>query len=314
MNSCISMCGLCALALSACLLAPSQAQTTARFYVATEVGAQLAPEVIVHNLSNDRASICDEYINPLYASLPQCVVATRGQGDDWRVQYDASRGVVASASVGYHLAHWLRADLEYLFAHAKYAQSVPILGSEGASEGASKDKLSQEIWNARERLGPVTSNNLFVNIYVDWRRQNIRYVPYVGFGVGLAAVDVQYLSVWARNPDADAISTGEGEPNAAQIRENLAGTVSVGETELNDVVLGFQALLGVDYLLSETVSLGFKARWVTYGAFAAGGLVWDPLRSHGPNLRRDGSEPVSGDVTTSDLSLIGIGVGVKYHF
>ena len=61
-------------------------------------------------------------------------------------------------------------------------------------------------------------------------------------------------------------------------------------------------LAGFDYPVSETVSVGLRARWMRSGEFA-GTVVWDPLRSHVPNLRRDGSEPVDGTMSTDGFSL-----------
>ena len=108
----------------------------------------------------------------------------------------------------------------------------------------------------------------------------------MGFGVGVGLTDMDYGSVWARNPDPTAITTGAGLPNAAEIRRNLAGTTSVVQTELRDRLFGYQVLFGVDYALTESVSLGVKGRWVNFDSFSDG-TVWDPLRSHGPNLRRE---------------------------
>ena len=96
------------------------------------------------------------------------------------------------------------------------------------------------------------------------------------------------------------ISTGADLPNYDEIRRNLAKTVSVGQATLSDVLLGFQILFGVDYAITETTSLGLKGRWVRFSSFSDD-FIWDPLRSHPPNLRRDGSEPVSGRLKTDDI-------------
>ena len=44
---------------------------------------------------------------------------------------------------------------------------------------------------------------------------------------------------------------------------------------------GLQILFGVDYALTDAVSLGLKGRWVKFDSFSDD-LVWDPLRSHAP--------------------------------
>ena len=125
---------------------------------------------------------------------------------------------------------------------------------------------------------------------------------------------MEYGGVWARNPDVTAITTGAGLPNQDEIRRNLAGATSVAQATLEDTLLGFQVLAGVDYAISDSVSLGVKARWVRFESFEDSGVMLDLLRSHAPNLRRDGSEPVSGGFRTDNIELFGVGANLKFFF
>ena len=76
-----------------------------------------------------------------------------------------------------------------------------------------------------------------------------------------------------------------------------------------------QVLVGVNYALTDGLSVGVKGRWVHAGAFESDeALVWDPLRSHVPNLRRDGSEAVSGQLLTDASTRWGVGLSLTYHF
>ena len=73
--------------------------------------------------SNDRASICDEFINPLYASVvPGCTDAARGVGDSWSVPFDGAGGVAMSAVMGYRLHGMVRAEVEYVMRSSNYSQ------------------------------------------------------------------------------------------------------------------------------------------------------------------------------------------------
>ena len=65
-------------------------------------------------------------------------------------------------------------------------------------------------------------------------------------------------------------------------------------------------LFGVDYALAESITLDIKARQVYFGSLNDGGFAWDPLRGHRPNLRNDGSEPVSGHVETNGIGMFGV--------
>ena len=61
-----------------------------------------------------------------------------------------------------------------------------------------------------------------------------------------------------RNANPAAITTGEGLPNAAAIRQNLAATTSSFQGVLSDRLVSQQVLVGVDYALTEGLSVGVQ--------------------------------------------------------
>ncbi len=304
------------------VVAPGWTQAGSGFYVSGEVGANFAMGLDTIGTSNDRASVCDEYINPRYREIERCTGPDRSVGGRWENEFDGATGILAGAAVGYSFAGQnrnsplggLRVELEYFYRQSNYDQTADIplgVGTQG-------QKLRDEIVQATDRIGSITSHNLFGNLFYDFVNTS-RFTPYIGVGGGVGFTDMEYGSVWARNEDsmkADGsykISTGEDLPNYDEIRRNLAKTVSVGQATLSDVLLGFQVLFGVDYALTEAMSLGLKGRWVRFGSFSDD-FIWDPLRSHEPNLRRNGSEPVSGRLKTDDVEFFGISVNLKYRF
>ena len=135
-------------------------------------------------------------------------------------------------------------------------------------------------------------------------------------GVGLGFTDVDYGSVWPRNTDPSAIRTGAGLANVDEIRQNLAGTTSVADEELSDTLFGYQLMAGLDYRLTEHLIAGLKARWVHYEDFRDTGIVWDPLRSHPPYLRKCDAdrEKVDGTFKLEDVELWAISLNLKYLF
>ena len=121
--------------------------------------------------------------------------------------------------------------------------------------------------------------------------------------------------MWARNPNPAAIGTAAGLPNEAEIRRNLAATTTSKQAELHDRLTGYQVLGGVDYAMSDAVSLGIKGRWVRFGRFAADDIEWERLRSHASELRLDGSEPVRLRIRTDGaLSFMGVSLAMRYTF
>ena len=307
------------------VVALGSAQAGSGFYVSGEVGANFAMGLDTTGTSNDRASWCDEYINPRYNEYERCTGPDRSVGGRWENEFDGATGILAGAAAGYSFAGHnqnnplggLRVELEYFYRQSNYDQTADIplgVGTQG-------QKLRDEIVQATDRIGSMTSHNLFGNLFYDFVNTS-RFTPYIGLGGGVGFTDMEYGSVWARNEDsmnADGsykISTGADLPNYDEIRRNLANTVSVGQATLSDVLLGFQILFGVDYAITQAVSLGLKGRWVRFGSFSDD-FIWNPLRGHPPYLRKPGAsdrEPVSGRLKTDNVEFFGVSVNLKYHF
>ena len=314
------------------VVAPGWAQAGSGFYVSGEVGANFAMGLNTASNSNDRASVCDEYINPLYREVESsdgadsggkpystynCTGPNRGSGSGWKNEFDGATGILAGAAAGYSFtgqsenSPWggFRVEVEYFFRQSNYDQTSDIR----TESGESRDKLRDEIVRTTDRLGSLTSHNLFGNLYYDFRNTS-RLTPYIGIGGGVGFADIEYGGLWTRNSDPDRIQAGVGLPNADEIRRNLAGTVSVAQTTLSDTLFGLQVLFGVDYAITEATSLGLKGRWVKFGSFRDDRVDWERLRSHPLNLRKDGSEPVWSRFRTDDIEFFGISVNLKYHF
>ena len=295
--------------ISILLTTSSKAQQTAKLYIGGSVGLSRSPDVSMLGDSNDRSSICDEYINPLYATLSECTVPNRGEGDNWTTPFDASRGTFGSSYIGYRFSSLFRAELEYTVHLSNYGQRSPVI----SAEGANLDKLNNELMVADEWLGMVSTLGLFANIHLDLNMLDGPLLPYLGLGMGFGNTRVDYGSVWSRSPNPDDIATGRDQPNADEIARNLAGVASSGHVTMKETLLTFQTLLGAEYFVNERTALDIRGRWMLLEEFS-GEIVWDPLRSHVPNIRKDGSEPVRGIMSTDDFSSLILSLGMKYYF
>ena len=292
------------------------------FYFSSDLGGHWAPTIALRGVSNDRESACDEFVNPWYLLAGErCTKPDRGSGDGYRNEYGPATGIVAGAALGYRLSDpssggvggRLRLEMEYFFRQSAYDQTVPV----GGAQGVHLSKINQEIFRAEERVGKLTAHNLFGNVYFDLVRAG-RFVPYVGFGVGFGFTSMDWGSLWARSANPADIGTGadfpfESEEQRLRFRQNLAGSTSNAQTRVGNVLFGYQALLGVEYALTESVSQGIGFRWARYASFEDT-IVWNPLRSHEPNIRRDGSEPVNGWLSTDDIGLLGVSMNLRYRF
>ena len=294
-----------------------QAQAGPGWYVGSELGVTLGPSLGTVESSNDRASVCDEYINPLFRHVEStqgyeyinCTGPDRGVGDDWQNSFGSGEGIQFGLTLGYRgvSGSSFRAELEYFYRDAGYDGTSAVPGAGGASG----DKLAQEIVTANEHIGSVTSHNLLTNPYFDFSNHS-RLTPYIGLGVGLGWTEFDYGAVFQRNIDKNAIQTGAGLSNADAIREKLAGSTTTAQEALRHVLFGYQVLLGIDYAFTDSFSAGIKGRWINFEPFKDR-EERDTLRSHVSNLRLDGSEPVKGYLYTEDTEIAAVSMTLKYR-
>lgn len=258
--------------------------------------------------SDDRSSVCDEFINPRAPGVAGCADPGRGAGDGWRAPFDGASGFSGGIEIGYRLSDRFRVALAYAERSVAFDQTV---ASTDAS-GVDFEKLSNELAIGQERLGVVTATDVFALVFHDWANST-RWTPHVGVGAGVSRVAMGFGWLWARSFDPDDIATGREQPNHDEIRRNLAGTVSAGSTKLRDELVGYAVIAGVDFELTPSMSLGLRARAAFFADFDAGPYEGDLLRSHAPNLRLDGSEPVSAWSRTADTDRRSLSLTLRYE-
>ena len=295
---------MASIAVAACLPA---AGATAQWYVGVGIGANASREVVMESRSNDRASVCDEYINPRALSVAGCTTTDRGAGDGWLAPVDPGAGFSGEAEFGFRLSPRWRLAAVYARSGTDFDQTV----SSTDATGADFDKIGNELSVGEETLGSATADEFKIVAYRDWPNRS-RWTPYAGAGVAVSRTRKDFSWLWARSADPADITTGLGQPNAEEIRRNLAGTVSVGRRTLCDTMVGYVLVAGVERTLSDSVSVGLKAEWKRFEAFESDGYAGDLLRSHRPNLRLDGSEPVSAWSRTRDTGRFSALVTVRY--
>ena len=298
----------CAVLAAASLLAASAAH--AGIYVSGEAGAALFPAMMLRSGDTDRASRCDEFINPRYAELEGCTNPDRGTGavDDWKSDFDRASGGLASASLGYRFAEGYRLELEAIHHTANRDESAAILSPEGTPF---TQTFGAELPRADETIGRFAATGIFANLIIDFPNAR-RFTPFFGLGAGIVQARMDYAAWWERSDAPALMETARGLPNEAEVRRNLAGTVSRTSDHLRDRLRGYQLLFGARYRLSESLGLELRGRWTSLSPFSDGG-EYEALRSHVSNLRRDGSEPVRYRVKTEDTQRFGIGLRLNYQ-
>ena len=219
--------------------------------------------------------------------------------------------IACGTGIPIHLLGGFRLEAEYFFRSSEYDQTV-----QDTSVGEqTTEKATGETELGLERIGAIDSHNVFANLYFDFANSS-RFTPYVGIGIGAGSTDMDYGAIYKRFSDPKFINTGNGYLFGEALEEyksRLAGTATIEQAELSDTLFGYQALLGVDYALTDALSLGLKGRWTDWDSFSDGGS-YDQLRSHPSNLRLDGSEPVTYRIRTDDIKIFAVSLNLKYRF
>ncbi len=121
------------------LSAAASVQSSSGLYLSLEVGLNAAPSVELLGNSTDRASRCDEFINPLYADVAGCTDPNRGSGAGWKTDYDpamgilagGAMGILAGGAIGYRVGGRLRIEAEWFHRASGYDQTSPVASATG---------------------------------------------------------------------------------------------------------------------------------------------------------------------------------------
>lgn len=296
------------------LLAPGQALAKDGWYMGMDLGVAFGQSLNTRGSDDDLPTTCDELLlgaldanNPLGAldaNHPDCITP----GENWLNKFDGGTGVLAGLALGYRWQNF-RVEWEYFHRNAAHDDTSDI----NDSNAQNVKKTDQEIATQDETINDVLSNNFFANLYYDFP-SNSKWTPYLGVGVGLARVSLDYFGRFTRSVNPENIKTF-GPPDASNLnrRQLLAGTTSIGRSKLSDTLFGYQAIAGVDYRISDPVTIGLKFRWADFSEFEDGD-EWIQLRSHDSTNSLSGRPRVRNTITVDDIKFWGLSLNMKYHF
>ena len=234
--------------------------------------------------------------------------------------FDPGIGFAGGVSAGYALNMGLRVEAEYFYRNQSGDSSVlPPARGNVVTQAKNKE------WSAppSARLSDSHGHHVFLNAYYDFLNAS-RWTPYLGAGVGWSHVRAQYRNLFRRISIDDGYEDVFREVNQeylddfgsdlhiTDIAGQAAGTVSSLDSGISDNLFGFQFLAGLDYALTERISLGVKARWARFESMSDN-AVWDQVRNHAPVLA-DGVTPYRVKVNLDHLEFWAVTFGAKYRF
>ncbi len=220
--------------------------------------------------------------------------------------FDGGSGILAGLAVGYRLGSF-RVEGEYFYRGARYGSTdEPIF-----SDGWKPSDSTQYNDGVEDAVDNLMSHNFFANLYYDYRTDS-KFTPYAGFGIGFAQVSVQYRTRWHRNPNGDEIDVIGPPHGDPALNQRLAGLLSNDEATMSDTLFGYQALAGVDYQVSEPLTIGLKFRYAMFGEFEDES-AYTRLRGHA-SVAGNSLKPATYYIRTDDIQFWGVSLNMKYQF
>ena len=272
-------------------------------YIAMDLGLAVGSDLDTRSSDNDSPTLCDQFINPQ-------AMLCESANEKWSNKFDKGTGVLAGLALGYRWRNF-RIEGEYFYRNASHDDSAePDFGG-----GVVDIKIAQEIAESEEAIDDLLSHNFFTNLYYDFTSDS-KWTSYLGVGLGVARVELDYASRFARSTDPAHIRTFKDTEyaNKDDLARTLAGTTTVGRSKLSDTLFGYQAIAGLDYRISEPVTIGLKFRWADFGEFKDDD-EYAQLRSHdSTNSSDSGSARVRYQIRTDDIKFWGLSLNMKYHF
>lgn len=295
------------------LIFPCRASAADGWYMGMDLGVAISPDVDVETgglddwtSSNPELSArCDVTLNPdrVQTEGLQCHDDPQPWGP-MKESFDGGMGILAGAALGYRMGNF-RIEGEYFYRNAAHDDTdVPRTADYDPS-------TDTQFAIVQDAVDDVLTHNFFANLYYDFHSDS-KFTPYVGMGVGLASVTVEYRTLWHRNGISQTKVFDNTLPGGRELNQKLAGALLRDGAKLSDLLFGYQALAGVDYQISEPVSIGLKFRWADFGEFKDESH-YDSLRNHA-SVAGNPPVPVTYYVRTDDIQFWGGSLNVKYAF
>ena len=257
---------------------------------------------------------CDKTINPDGFQVEEGACgnapSTWGPMDE---SFDGGKGLLAGLALGYRRGAF-RAEGEYFYRSAAH-ESTDVPYDSATNYDPGTDPGFQTVMDG---VDAVLSHNVFANFYYDLRSDS-KFTPALGVGVGFANASLAYRTLWHRTNDPENITvfdtealTGDELAKAQALNREIAGTITTDSAKLSALLLGYQAMAGLDYRVSKPVTIGLKFRWASFGEFNDES-AYDSLRGHA-SVAGNPPVPVTYYVKTDDIQFWEISLNMKCQF
>ena len=278
------------------------------FYFGADIGVSIPNDLKSTRTNNGISTNCDQWLGadtlndgrtvpfPLEQCSPRALPSSPNN-------FDLGTGFLAGVNLGYAL-HGFRLEAEY-FRREQSGERLDL--------NVPGDPKQVQFSERSEKVSDFRADNFFANVYYDFHNMlSPKFTPYLGVGLGLMHVQMDYSATSIRISDGNAL-------NRLGHNRHAAGTPSLADEVLSDTLFGYQWIAGLDYAWSERFSVGLKLRYGdSLSDFEDGDNAWKPLRGHastvGPTPATGSNLPIRYAIQADDLSFWGVSLNLKYYF
>ena len=278
------------------------------FYFGADIGISVPNDLDSTRTNNGIRTNCDQWLagdtlndgTTVPLPLEQCSPRALPKR---ATKFDLGTGLLAGVNLGYAW-HDFRLEVEYF----RRVQS-----GERSALNVPGDPKQAEFVERSEKISDFRADNFFANVYYDFHKVlSPKFTPYVGVGLGVMHVHMDYSGTSIRTNNSDTLQVLGRNRHAA-------GLASLADEVLSDTLFGYQWIAGLDYAWSERLSVGLKFRYGdAFNDFEDGDNAWKPLRGHastvGPTPETGANLPIRYDIQADDLSFWGVSLNFKYFF
>ena len=274
------------------------------FYFGAELGVSMAMPIESTRTNVGIPTNCDQWLEPVVVGgmrLPLPAESCQPRSLPASAsEFDLGAGMLAGLSVGYAGVGPFRLEAEYL--HRRQ-------GGERVSLFVPGDPKQREFSVRDEEIRGLRADAVFLNVYYDFPNLGgSAFTPYVGVGLGSTRVRIDY--------SATSIRRGEEVLRALdpQRHPGAANKVSYASESLSDRLWSYQLVGGLDYALTERISLAGKVRYGrALGDFRQDGNSWRSLRGHASTVAPGGA-PVHYGISVPGPGFWAFSLGLKSFF
>lgn len=274
------------------------------FYFGAELGVSMAMPIESTRSHVGVPTNCDQWLEPVVVGglrLPLPAESCQPRSlPSAANEFDLGAGVLAGLHVGYAGVGPFRLEAEYL--HRRQ-------GGERVNLFVPDDPKQREFSVREEEIRGLRADAVFLNVYYDFPNLGgSAWTPYVGVGLGSARVRIDYT--------ATSIRRGEDVLRALDPPRHpgAANKVSYASESLSDRLWSYQLVGGLDYALTERLSLAGKVRYGrALGDFRQDGNPWRSLRGHASTVAPGGA-PVHYGISVPNPGFWALSLGLKSFF